>query len=163
MSQTPPSSQGGTRAHLTLSALVLFGLAYLAPLIVLGTFGVVAQAAHGAAASSYLVALLAMLFTAASYGRMAALHPVAGSAYTYVSRAIDRRVGFMVGWGVTLDYLFLPMVIWLIGAAYMHDAFPGVPMAVWVLGFIVITTALNWVGFRVAKSANAWLMAVQAG
>lgn len=154
---TPP------RAKLNLMALVLFGLAYLAPLIVLGTFGVVAQASHGATASSYLLALCAMLFTAASYGRLAGLYPVAGSAYTYVSRAIDHRVGFMVGWAVALDYLFIPMVIWLIGAAYLHDAWPQVPMPVFVLGFIVATTGLNWVGFRVAKSANAVLMAAQTG
>jgi len=149
-------------AKLNLMALVLFGLAYLAPLIVLGTFGVVAQASHGASAASYLLALGAMLFTAASYGRLAALHPVAGSAYTYVSRAIDHRIGFMVGWAVALDYLFIPMVIWLIGAAYLHDAWPVVPMPVFVLGFIVSTTALNWVGFRVAKSANALLMGAQS-
>jgi putrescine importer len=148
--------------HLGLGALVLFGLAYLAPLIVLGTFGVVAQASMGATPSSYLLALLAMLFTAASYGRMAARHPVAGSAYSYVCHAIDRRLGFMVGWAVTLDYLFLPMVIWLIGAAYLHDSFPMVPMPALVLGFIVVTTGLNVLGFRLAKGINGALMAVQA-
>ena len=150
-------------AKLSLANLVLFGLAYLAPLIVLGTFGVVAQASHGATASSYVLALFAMLFTAASYGRMAARLPVAGSAYAYVSHAIDRRAGFMVGWAITLDYIFLPMVIWLIGAAYLHDQFPVVPMPVFVLGFILSTTWLNVVGFRVAKWANALLMALQAG
>jgi len=151
-----------SRRHLGLGAVVLFGLAYLAPLIVLGTFGVVAEASRGATAASYLLALLAMLFTAASYGRMAARHPVAGSAYAYVCHAIDRRIGFMVGWAVTLDYLFLPMVIWLIGAAYLHNLLPMVPMPAWVLGFIVITTALNVVGFRLAKGVNGLLMLVQA-
>ena len=150
-----------SRRHLGLSSLVLFGLAYLAPLIVLGTFGVVAQASHGATAGSYLLAMLAMLFTAASYGRMAALYPVAGSAYAYVCHAIDRRVGFMVGWAVTLDYLFLPMVIWLIGAAYVHDQFPQVSMPIFVLGFIVVTTILNIVGFRVAKGVNGLMMLLQ--
>ena len=150
-----------SRRQLGLSSLVLFGLAYLAPLIVLGTFGVVAQASHGATAGSYLLAMLAMLFTAASYGRMAALYPVAGSAYAYVCNSIDRRVGFMVGWAVTLDYLFLPMVIWLIGAAYVHDQFPGVSMPIFVLGFIVVTTFLNIVGFRFAKGVNGLLMLLQ--
>ena len=147
---------------LGLFALVLFGLAYLAPLIVLGTFGVVAQASHGATAASYLLALFAMLFTAASYGKMAAKYPVAGSAYTYTCRAIDRRVGFMVGWAVTLDYLFLPMVIWLIGAAYLHDQFRSVPIPIFVFSFIVLSTTLNIVGFRLAKTVNGLLMAMQA-
>ena len=93
---------------LKLPSLVLFGLAYLTPIIVLGIFGIIAETTGGAAPAAYLVALVAMLFTAHSYGRMAIAHPVAGSAYTYVRRSIDARVGFLVGWAVLLDYLFLP-------------------------------------------------------
>ncbi|OMC41961.1 Putrescine importer PuuP [Mycobacterium sp. GA-1841] len=146
---------------LGLRSLVLFGLAYMTPLIVLGIFGVVAAATAGASASAYLIALTAMLFTASSYGRMAAAYPVSGSAYTYVRRTIEPRVGFLTGWAVLLDYLFLPMVIWLIGAAYLEAQFPGVPGWVWVLGFILITTVLNVVGIKVADKANYLLMAFQ--
>lgn len=146
---------------LRLPSLVLFGLAYLTPIIVLGIFGVISEAAGGAAPAAYLVALAAMLLTAHSYGRMAAAFPVAGSAYTYVRRSIDSRAGFLVGWAVLLDYLFLPMVIWLIGASYLDAQFPGVPFAAWVIGFIVITTALNVLGIKVADKANYMLMAFQ--
>ncbi|MDE2304536.1 MAG: APC family permease [Gammaproteobacteria bacterium] len=149
------------RRRLGLPALVLFGVAYLAPLIVLGTFGVVAQASRGASAASYLLALLAMMLTALSYSRMARLMPVAGSAYTYVRNAIDDRVGFMVGWAILLDYLFLPMVIWLIGAAYLTEAYPAIPAWTWILAFIVLTTVLNVIGFKIAKTANALLMGLQ--
>ncbi|WEO77402.1 APC family permease [Cryobacterium sp. SO2] len=146
---------------LGLRSLVLFGLAYMTPLIVLGIFGVVAETTGGASAAAYLVALVAILFTASSYGRMAAAYPVAGSAYTYVRRTIDPRVGFLVGWAVLLDYLFLPMVIWLIGAAYLEAQFPGVPGWVWIIGFIVLTTLLNILGIKVADKANLILMAFQ--
>jgi len=146
---------------LKLPSLVLFGLAYMTPLIVLGIFGVVASVTSGASAAAYLVATAAMLFTAFSYGRMAAAYPLAGSAYTYVRRTIDARVGFMVGWAVLLDYLFLPMVIWLIGAAYLQAQFPGVPTWVWIVGFIAVTTALNILGLKVANRANYILMAFQ--
>jgi putrescine importer len=146
---------------LGVRSLVLFGLAYMTPLIVLGIFGVVAETTGGASASAYLVALVAMLFTASSYGRMAAAFPVAGSAYTYVRRTVDSRVGFLVGWAVLLDYLFLPMVIWLIGAAYLEAQFPGVPGWVWIVGFIVVTTLLNILGIKVANRANYVLMAFQ--
>ena len=146
---------------LRLPSLVLFGLAYLTPIIVLGIFGVISEAAGGAAPAAYLVALAAMLLTAHSYGRMAAAFPVAGSAYTYVRRSIDSRAGFLVGWAVLLDYLFLPMVIWLIGASYLDAQFPGVPFAAWIIGFIVITTVLNVLGIKVADKANYLLMAFQ--
>ncbi|MGZ4452663.1 MAG: APC family permease [Nocardioides sp.] len=151
--------------HLTrtlgVRSLVLLGLAYMTPIIVLGIFGVVAETTSGASASAYLVAMAAMLFTAASYGRMAATYPVAGSAYTYVRRTIGDRIGFMVGWAVLLDYLFLPMVIWLIGAAYLNAQFTSVPVAVWVLLFIALTTVLNIIGLTVADRANFILMVAQ--
>lgn len=146
---------------LTLRSLVLLGLAYMTPLIVLGIFGIVAEITGGASASAYLVALVAMLFTAASYGRMASAFPVAGSAYTYVRKTIDSRIGFLVGWAVLLDYLFLPMVIWLIGSSYLNAQFPQIPVALWVVAFIVITTALNIIGIKVADRANLILMTFQ--
>lgn len=154
-----------TEPHLTrslgLTSLVLFGLAYMTPLIVLGIFGVVAQTTGGASASAYLVALIAMLFTASSYGRMAAAYPVAGSAYTYVRRTIDSRVGFLVGWAVLLDYMFLPMVIWLIGGAYLQAQFPAVPGWVWIVAFVLVTTVLNILGIKVADRTNYIMMAFQ--
>ncbi|MFL4473056.1 APC family permease [Paeniglutamicibacter sp. MACA_103] len=146
---------------LKLPSLVLFGLAYLTPLIVLGIFGIIAEATEGAAPAAYLLALVAMLFTAHSYGRMAIAYPVAGSAYTYVRRSIDPRVGFLVGWAILLDYLFLPMVIWLIGGSYLSAQFPGIPIGLWIVGFILITTALNILGIKVADKANYVLMAFQ--
>jgi putrescine importer len=154
----PP--QGLTRA-LTLRSVVAFGLAYMTPLIVLGTFGVVAGSTGGAVPTAYVVALVAMLFTAYSYGRMAAAHPVAGSAYTYVRRAIDGRIGFLVGWATLLDYFFLPMVIWLIGASYLQTQFPAVPFWVWILAFILVTTALNVRGIKTAERVNDLLMVFQ--
>lgn len=146
---------------LHLRSVVLFGLAYMAPIIVLGIFGVIAEKSDGASAGSYLVATVAMLFTALSYGLMAKHFPVAGSAYTYVRKALDTRVGFLVGWAILLDYLFLPLVIWLIGGAYLQGQFPGVPFWVWIVAFIVITSVLNILGLKVADRANFVLMTFQ--
>ncbi|MEV7038675.1 APC family permease [Amycolatopsis sp. NPDC051061] len=147
--------------RLGLPGVVLFGLAYMAPLIVLGTFGIVATTTEGTVPSAYLLALVAMLFTAASYGKMAATHPVAGSAYTYVRKAVDARAGFLVGWAVLLDYFFLPMVIWLIGGAYLSAEFPSVPNWIWLITFILLTTILNVLGIKIAEKANFVLMAFQ--
>ncbi|MET1034372.1 MAG: APC family permease [Arthrobacter sp.] len=161
MSTPPKSPAVALTRTLTLPSLVLFGLAYLTPLIVLGIFGIIAETTGGAAPSAYLVALVAMLFTAHSYGRMSVAYPVAGSAYTYVRKSIDPRVGFLVGWAILLDYLFLPMVIWLIGGSYLSAQFPSVPIAAWIIGFILVTTVLNVLGIRVADKANYVLMAFQ--
>ena len=146
---------------LSLGAVVLFGIAYMTPIIVLGTFGILAQSTAGMVPAAYLAALVAMFFTAMSYGRMASAFPVAGSAYSYVRKAISPKLGFIAGWAVLLDYLFLPMAIWLIGAAYLNSAFPAVPQWVWVLAFIGITSAINIVGLKLANGINALLMLVQ--
>src|SRR5476651_2352334 len=123
---------------LSLGSVVLFGIAYMTPIIVLGTFGILAQSTAGMVPAAYLAALVAMFFTAMSYGRMASAFPVAGSAYSYVRKAI-----------------------WLIGAAYLHSAFPAVPQWIWVLAFIGVTSAINIVGLKLANGINALLMLVQ--
>ncbi|WP_434595791.1 APC family permease [Pseudomonas sp. R4-83] len=146
---------------LSLGSVVLFGIAYMTPIIVLGTFGILAQTTAGLVPAAYLAALVAMFFTAMSYGRMAAAFPVAGSAYSYVRKAISPKLGFIAGWAVLLDYLFLPMAIWLIGAAYLASAFPSIPQWLWVLAFIGITSAINIIGLKLANSINALLMLVQ--
>ncbi|NBT06375.1 MAG: amino acid permease, partial [Betaproteobacteria bacterium] len=144
---------------LGLRSVVLFGLAYMTPIIVLGIFGITADLTLGASAGAYALGLIAMLFTAFSYGQLARVFPVAGSAYTYVRKSINDHLGFLVGWAILLDYLFLPMVIWLIGGAYLQAQFPSVPFAIWILIFIALTTALNIIGFKVADKANFALMA----
>lgn len=145
----------------TLWPLVLFGIAYTTPFIALTTFGVFSEASNGTLATAYVITTIAMIFTALSYGKLARLYPAAGSAYTYARRAIDPRVGFMVGWAVLLDYFFLPMVVWLIGTAYLTDQFPGVPGWIFLSAFIVLTTALNIIGIRVATRVNVALISWQ--
>lgn len=146
---------------LGLWSVVLFGLAYMTPMIVFGTFGALATTSQGTTAMAYLVAAGAILLTAISYGVMARVYPVAGSAYSYARRSINPHAGFLVGWAVLLDYFFLPMVIWLIGAAYLSSAFPAVPAYVWILGFIAITTLVNVAGIAFANRVNFILMVVQ--
>jgi amino acid transporter len=146
---------------ITLFPLVLFGVAYVTPFIVLTTFGVFAEASGGALASAYLITTVAMLFTAISYGKMAREFPVAGSAYTYARKAIGSHIGFMVGWAILLDYFFLPMVVWLIGTAYLENQFPGDPGWVFLIAFIVLTTALNVLGIKLATRVNIILISFQ--
>lgn len=146
---------------LTLTQLVLFGLAYMTPMIVFAIYGVLAESTNGLVATAYLIAMAAMLLTAYSYGQMVKAYPVSGSAYTYTRKSINPHLGFMVGWSVLLDYVFLPMVIWLIGSVYLEAAFPGVPAWFWIIGFILITTAINIIGIKVTASVNLLMMVFQ--
>lgn len=148
---------------LGLFSLILFGLAYMTPMIVFGTYGVLHEESGGQVAGSYLFALIAMLFTAGSYALMAKKYPVAGSSYTYVSKVFGDKVGFLIGWSILLDYLFLPMVIWLIGGIYLEAMAPSVPVWFWIFAFIALTSLLNLIGFGVAKKINLLMMVLQIG
>src|SRR5215212_1465507 len=75
---------------LGLPALVFFGLAYMVPLTVWTTYGVVTTSTEGHLPLAYTVTTVAMFLTAYSYGRMVLAQPVAGSAYSYASRAFGR-------------------------------------------------------------------------
>jgi putrescine importer len=68
-----------------------------------------------------------MVFTARSYARMAAAFSVAGSTYAYTQRTFGPPIGFLAGWSLLLDYLFLPMLNYLVIGIYLNAAIPAVP------------------------------------
>ncbi|KIV56904.1 hypothetical protein AM501_09365 [Aneurinibacillus migulanus] len=149
------------RRTLTLMPLVVLGLAYMAPMTVFNTYGVAAQTTHGMVPAAYAFALLAMLFTAYSYGKMVKAYPVSGSAYTYTQKSINSHLGFLVGWAVLLDYLFLPMINFLLAGIFLSAAFPAVPSWVWIIGFIAVITAINIIGIQMTAKVNAVLVLFQ--
>ncbi len=77
--QSPPPGAGLKRA-LGLPALVLYGIILIQPTAPMPLFGVAHDKAHGHVVTLILIGMVAMLFTALSYGRMANAYPSAGSA-----------------------------------------------------------------------------------
>lgn len=150
------SAQGtGLRRILGLPALVFFGLVYMVPLTMFTTYGVVTEITGGRTASAYLITLAAMLFTAFSYSFMVKKYPIAGSAYSYTSLSFGPCVGFLAGWSLLLDYLFLPMINYLLIGLFLNIAFPMVPAWVFVLAAIGLVTVLNVIGISsVAGMSN---------
>ena len=146
MDTTPQGSpQGSPRLarSLGLWAIVALGLGYMTPTVMFDTFGIVHEETNGVVPTAYLVALVVMLFTAISYGRMVRVFPSAGSAYTYTRETMHPGLGFLVGWTALLDYLLLPLVNALILRLYMESVFPGVASWIWVVVFVAAITALN--------------------
>ncbi|MGO0060123.1 APC family permease [Brevibacillus fluminis] len=149
------------KRSLSLFHVIFFGLAYMAPLTIFTTYGVATQASHGMLPAAYIVALIAMAFTAYSYGRMVKVYPMSGSAYTYTQKSLNSHVGFLVGWAILMDYLFLPMINYLVATLYLAIYFPSVPFWVWVISFIVITTVLNILGIKLATNINTLFVIYQ--
>lgn len=143
---------------LTLLPIVLFGLAYMAPMTVFSTYGIGLEASKGMLASAYILTLITMLFTGYSYGKMVKAYPTAGSAYTYVQKTISPHVGFLVGWVILLDYLLLPMINFLIAGLFLADAFPSVPADVWIAINILVVTVVNILGIKLNTRINGLLL-----
>lgn len=146
---------------LTLFPVVLFGLAYMVPMTVFTTYGIVSQLTLGMLPAAYIATLLTMLFTAYSYGRMVKAFPYTGSAYTYAQKSLNSHVGFFTGWILLLDYLFLPMINYLVIGIYLNAEFPSVPNWIWVILAILIVTFINIKGIKVVTNVNFFLIAFQ--
>lgn len=159
---TTPTASPRLVPTLGLVSIVVFGLAYMAPNIVVSTFGVIAVTSNGSAPTAYLVATLAMALTALSYGKLARAYPASGSVYTYARKLLDHRIGFLAGWALLLDYFFLPMVAWFITALYLNVQFPFLPVWGWLVIAIGLSTVVNIVGLVVADRVNRALLALTA-
>lgn len=154
-------SDNTLKRTMKLHHLVIFGVAFLTPMIAYTIYGVIATASHGVESGSICFAVIAMMFTALSYGHMAKAFPAAGSTYTYTRKAINAKLGVVAGWIVLLGYVFFPMAIWLIGASYFSAAVPAVPSWVWLIGFIIVTSLINIVGVEVGSKINFIMVSIQ--
>ncbi|MGQ9632809.1 MAG: APC family permease [Bryobacteraceae bacterium] len=146
------------RRALRLWDLVFYGIVLIQPTAPMPLFGVVSQEARGHVATTVLIGMCAMLFTAMSYGRMARAYPSAGSAYTYVGRELHPSLGFVTGWGMAMDYMLNPIIctIWCGKAAL--NVFPEVPYAFWAVFFAGLFTGLNLRGIRATARTNEVLL-----
>lgn len=152
-------AQPGLRRVLRLRDLVFHGIVLITPIAPVGVFGVASKLSHGHAATTILFAMAAMMLTAVSYGRMAARYPAAGSAYTYVGRGLDPRLGFLSGWSMALDYVLIPVINTAYVSLTMQRLAPAVPFLVWAALVAAAMTLLNLRGIRWTARANGLLLA----
>src|SRR3974377_749196 len=144
---------------LGLRDLVLTGIILVQPTAPMPLFGVVQHKAQGHVVTTILIAMVAMLFTAISYGRMARAYPSAGSAFTYVGQEINPALGYITGWSMVMDYILNPLIciIWISQQAHVFA--PAVPYWSWAIVFALLFTWLNLQGIRASARMNAAMAA----
>lgn len=148
------TAQPHLRRSIGVVGLTLFGISYMAIGTVFTTYGIVNQLTEGHLVASYVIALIVMLFTASSYAAMVRRYPVAGSAYTFAQQSFGGGVGFLTGWVLLLDYLFIPMINFLILGLYANTQFPAVPAWAFTLGAIIVALVLNLLGISLVSKVN---------
>jgi len=164
MSTTTNAAPATGRLHRTLKLkdLILYGIVIIQPTAPMPLFGVVFQEARGHVVVPVLLAMVAMLLTATSYGRMARVYPSAGSAYTYVAAEFGSGIGYITGWVILLDYLLNPLIctIWCSKAA--ANLAPMIPVPLWSVAFALLFTILNLRGIEASARTNFWLAGVMS-
>src|SRR5881396_2248281 len=156
--QAAPAETGPRlRRALGLWDLILYGMIVIQPTAPMPVYGVMSQRAHGHAVTTVLIALVAMLFTAISYGRMARAYPSAGSAFTYVGQEINPALGYITGWSMVMDYMLNPMIciIWISQQAHVFA--PGISYGIWAIFFALVFTSLNIQGIKTSARVNTGL------
>src|ERR1700684_1886606 len=155
----PLSSAPRLRRTLTLGDLILDGVIVIQPVAPMSVFGVLSERGRGHVVTTILIAMVAMLFTAISYGKMARVYPSAGSAFTYVGQEINPALGYVTGWSMVMDYLLNPMICVIWCSQQAHVFAPGVPYAGWAVFFALVFTALNIQGVKTSARVNTALAA----
>ena len=156
MSTSAGANEAGPRLRrtLTLTDLILYGVIVIQPVAPMSVFGVLSDRGKGHVVTAILIAMVAMLFTGISYGRMARAYPSAGSAFTYVAQEVNPTVGYITGWSMVMDYMLNPLIctVWCAGQA---SAFaPGVPPWIWKIFFVIVFTLLNVRGIKTSARIN---------
>jgi putrescine importer len=162
MASTPaaPGSAPTLRRALTLWNLIIIGLVIVQPTAPMGIFGVINNKAEGHVVSTILVAMVGMLFTAISYGRMARVYPSAGSAYTYVGQEIHPSLGYVTGWSMVMDYILNPLICVAFCSKAAMNIIPEVPFYAWIFIFAGFFTFLNLRGIKTSARMNEMFCAV---
>ena len=148
------------RRVLTRWDLIIYGVILLQPTAPLSVFGVLSERAHGHVVTTIFLALIGMLFTAVSYGRMARAYPSAGSAFTYVSRELNPVLGYATGWGMLIDYVVNPLIVIVWCSKAAMNIVPEIPYPVWAVVFCALFTTLNLVGIKSSARINRVLTTI---
>ncbi|MFD5285165.1 APC family permease [Streptomyces rubrogriseus] len=160
---TAPEAGGEQRLRRSLGFrdLVVYGLLFIAPMAPVGVFGTLDAKSHGAVALVYLVATVAMAFTAFSYAQMVRVVPQAGSVFAYARAGLGNGAGFVAGWMAMLDYVLIPAVAYLFSGIAMEALVPEVSRWVWTAIAVVVTTLLNLWGVRAAARVGFLVLAME--
>jgi putrescine importer len=161
MSDTTSTASSGPalKRVLGLSSLVLYGIILIQPTAPMPLFGAAAHLSNGHVVTTIIIGMVAMLFTAISYGMMANVYPSAGSAYSYVSREIHPSLGYFVGWGIIFDYIMNPIICVIWASKASMNFIPEIPFGAYAVFYALLFTGMNLRGIESSSRTNAVIAA----
>src|SRR5580692_732790 len=127
-----------------ISSLVI-GVASTAPAYSLAaTLGFVAAYVGVYAPAVMLLAFVPMLFIAAAYYYLNRADPDCGTTFTWVTRAIGPRTGWIAGWGILVTDLVVMPNLASVAGVYSFNLFGAHGIAAETSGFWVTFVGVVW-------------------
>ncbi|MEW6173284.1 MAG: amino acid permease [Bacillota bacterium] len=136
-----------------------------------------AQYAGPALVFSFLLSGVAAGLAAITYAELAAMIPVAGSAYTYTYASLGEFAAWIVGWNIVLEYLVAAAAVSIGWSAYFTEVFRSIgiilpatitssPAAGGVINLPAVLIALTvtilvTVGTRESTTVNKIIVAIK--
>jgi len=158
-----PLSPPQLKTALGFWQLLFYGIAFMVPIAPVVIYGVVTQVTKGHMAMAYLLAMIAMLFTATSYGQMAGEFPEAGSTYSYTRHGLNPHLGMLAGWTILLDYVLMTALSYVVIAIFGSQLIGSIPYWAWVAIPLVAITVINILGVRQMAGTTVVLLLLQCG
>jgi histidine transporter len=110
---------------------------------------------------SYLLGGAAVYMVMRALGEMAVHNPVPGSFSQYAGDYLGPMAGFLTGWTYVLEMIIVCLADITAFGIYMGFWFPDVPHWIWVLGIVLIISALNLCNVKVFGEMEFWLALIK--
>jgi APA family basic amino acid/polyamine antiporter len=122
-----PSDRVTLKRALGPFSLTMIGVSSVIGAGIFVTSGVTAAQNTGPAITlSFLFASVGVLLVALCYCELAAMMPVAGSSYSYISEAMGRFPAWLIAWAMVLEYLITASTIAAGWSGYLSGALANV-------------------------------------
>lgn len=153
--------QGALKKELGMLASFSMGFADVGADVFLA-LGLIAAYAHGLMPLAILAAAIVYVTSGLAYAELAAAIPLAGGASSFGRRAFGKKVSFVAGWGLLLDYTIDIALFAFASAGYLSFFLPAivpiVPLA--AAGLIFVLLLLNLLGIKESSAMNSALTLV---
>lgn len=168
--EAAPVGKGLKPGALGLLSSIVIGVASTAPAYSLAaSLGFVTLAVGLFAPAVMWLAFVPMLFIAAAYFYLNRADPDCGTTFTWVTRAVGPRTGWMSGWGILVTDLVVMPSLASIAGIYTFRLFgaDGLaanrwwPMVVGII-WIAVMTLICYIGIELSARTQVLLLAAEA-
>ena len=164
-----PGGKGLKVGALSMISSLVIGVASTAPAYSLAAaLGLVTASVGLIAPAVMWLAFVPMLFIAAAYYYLNRADPDCGTTFTWVTRAMGPKTGWIGGWGILMTDLVVMPSLSQIAGAYTFSLFGAHGLAnstFWVtfvgVIWIVVMTAICYIGIELSKNTQVFLLSAE--